>query len=70
MLIVIIILVVVIIAIIVVIVIIVVVVIIITLYPLNYRMSAQGTYRFYSNARRFYSSMGNPLAGKGYSSVM
>ena len=32
----------------------------------NCRMSAQGTYRFsLSNARRFYSSMGNPLAGKG-----
>ena len=31
----------------------------------NCRRSAQGTYRFYSNARRFYSSTGNPLAVKG-----
>ena len=32
--------------------------------PLTCRMSAQGTDTM-SNARRFYSSMGNPLAGKG-----
>ena len=33
-------------------------------------MSAQGTYRFtLSNAKRFYSSMGSPLAGKGLSDV-
>ena len=32
-------------------------------------MSAQGTYRFYSNARRFYSSKGNPLDGKGLTSL-